>query len=264
MKALRSPVQGRPVAKRHLRDGHPDIKPDIKDVNRGTDASGDAARDPQTLTRLLSDPDFRTDIESVFAHLFARWKQDYHALPGMTPCERAQGAGLECLHKSGTWESLRTYNLPAVIEISATEDKTHRALVEELQGDQITLDFGTDRRTWPVTEVASLWHGDYLLLWRPPPFKTRRIPPGIQGPDVLWLRQQITQLEGQPLPAVDESVYDEILENRVMAFQQSRSLIPDGVVGEQTLIHLSTALKDRAVPLLAQPSPSAASQQSSR
>jgi len=45
-------------------------------------------------------------------------------------------------------------------------------------------------------------------------------------------------------------VFDDELANRVRQFQRSRSLVVDGIVGEETLTHLSTAVPDTGTPQL--------------
>ena len=48
-------------------------------------------------------------------------------------------------------------------------------------------------------------------------------------------------------------VYDDALSNRVRAFQTSRSLKVDGMVGSETLVHLDSALRREADPRSAAP-----------
>jgi hypothetical protein len=50
-------------------------------------------------------------------------------------------------------------------------------------------------------------------------------------------------------------LYDDELRARVVDFQQQRSLIPDGIVGQETVIHLSLAVPDGWRPRLAVASP---------
>ena len=79
--------------------------------------------------------------------------------------------------------------------------------------------------------------------------------PGGRGKDIEWLRQRLAAIDGKPLPTTRADVYDDALRERVIAFQRSRSLVPDGIAGEETLTHLSTALRDSTVPVLASPRP---------
>ena len=147
---------------------------------------------------------------------------------------------------------MRTYNLPALIELTAPDASKHWALVTRLSGDTVTLDLGGQEQTLPLASVDRFWLGDFLLLWKPPQLNARLIAPGNRSRDVIWLRQQFDRLDGRTLPASDQSLYDEALKQRVISFQRSRLLRPDGIVGEQTLIHLSAAVRNVAVPALSQ------------
>jgi general secretion pathway protein A len=219
----------------------------------GAAASAGATERSDTLTKLLVDPELDQDKDAVFANLFSRWSVDYRGSAGATLCERAQNSGLECLRKSGNWGSLRSYNLPALLELVTPDGNKHLALVSALQGDSVTLDFGREQHALAVAEVDRYWRGDYLLVWKRPPLSSKVIAPGVRSADVLWLRAQLGKLKGGPaIETGDAGLYDEALKARVIAFQRSRSLQPDGIVGEQTLIHLSTAFKDPSVPLLSQ------------
>jgi general secretion pathway protein A len=71
--------------------------------------------------------------------------------------------------------------------------------------------------------------------------RTIPLAPGMRGRDVEWLRARLDQIDGHAAPAQERDVYDDGLRQRVIAFQASRSLIPDGIVGEETLTHLSAA-----------------------
>lgn len=96
------------------------------------------------------------------------------------------------------------------------------------------------------TALEPMWTGRYLVLWRPPKLTGHVLRLGARGTDVLWLREQLRALDGTPVVSADPTVYDRALRARVRAFQQSRALRPDGVVGPETLVHLDSALR-RAV-----------------
>ena len=47
-----------------------------------------------------------------------------------------------------------------------------------------------------------------------------------------------------PKVADPRLVFDDLLRARVMSFQRSRGLKPDGIVGPQTIIHLDNAVPE--------------------
>src|SRR5216110_1797836 len=77
----------------------------------------------------------------------------------------------------------------------------------------------------------------------------------MSGKDVGWLRERLAQIEGQPAPASPGQVYDEELRRRVAAFQKARSLMPDGIAGEETLVRLAGAAPGSNGPSLSRARP---------
>jgi general secretion pathway protein A len=67
----------------------------------------------------------------------------------------------------------------------------------------------------------------------------------------LWLRQHLNKPD-KLVPAVteDANLFDEELKKRVIAFQTSRGLTPDGIVGPHTMIHLNTITNPPDTPML--------------
>jgi murein L,D-transpeptidase YcbB/YkuD len=58
-------------------------------------------------------------------------------------------------------------------------------------------------------------------------------------------------ITGHPIVAEsDPRLFDPTLERAVQAFQSSRSLRRDGIVGTQTFIHLNSAVDDTGTPSL--------------
>ncbi len=72
--------------------------------------------------------------------------------------------------------------------------------------------------------------------------------PGSRGRPVIWLKQRLDALDGQPGAARDDA-YDEPLRARVLAFQRGQSLAVDGIAGVETLARLSS-LTDQRIPSL--------------
>jgi general secretion pathway protein A len=190
--------------------------------------------------------------EGAFRALFAQWGLRDRDLGGVTPCDRADSAGLRCLAGVGGWADLREFDLPAVIELVAGSLRGH-AVVTALDADRVTLRLGGRRLALPVQEVAAFWTGRYTLFLRPPPFGDGVLQVGRAGPPVLWLRGWLDRLEPEAVRAREAAPserFDEDLRRRVMAFQHRHGLRPDGKVGMQTAIQLTRAAGDPPVPSL--------------
>ena len=53
------------------------------------------------------------------------------------------------------------------------------------------------------------------------------------------------------IPARDALLFDFQLQKHVLAFQRAHGLLPDGIVGKQTMIHLNSTINRENVPRLA-------------
>jgi general secretion pathway protein A len=61
------------------------------------------------------------------------------------------------------------------------------------------------------------------------------------GPAVQWLETQLAIIQGGRARTGGVFIYDAQLINQVKKFQISEEMVPDGIVGPQTIIHLNTA-----------------------
>jgi general secretion pathway protein A len=202
------------------------------------------------LRELLDSPSFRADKKSAFVSLYAAWGLDFDRSKNGLGCERGRPEGLQCLFKAGTWAKLRRFNVPAIIELSSPTAERRYATVVSLDEASATVDFAGRRYTFALHEIDRYWDGPFILLWKSPPVSSLPIMPGSRGKDVEWLRQRLSEVDGNPVSEKNRDVFDEELRARVLAFQRRRSLPADGIVGEETLSHLSTALRDPTIPRL--------------
>ena len=212
--------------------------------------AGPSAPTRPSLGEMLSNPSLRADRKSAFASLYASWGIDFEGTSNSPACDRGRPEGLRCLFKTGTWAKLRRFNLPAIIELAGPTGDRRYATVIAVEDQTATLDFGGQRHTFPLSEVDLYWDGPFILLWRDPALSSRPIVLGARGKDVEWVRQRLTELDGVTFLGRDRAVFDDDLHNHVIRFQRSRSLIADGIVGEETLTHLTTAARDPRVPRL--------------
>lgn len=209
-----------------------------------------AAGSLPTLAQVLADPALRTDEASAFTALYARWGLDHAAAKGERACDGGRDDGLRCLARAGSWTKLRRYDLPAVLELVSPTHGRHYALVTGFGGQTVSLEIGGRPVTVPLSEVDPLWEGLFTLVWRPPPLTTAPIAPGMRAKDVEWLRDRLAAVDGVADGATDRRLYDSALKERVMGFQRSRVLDPDGLVGEETLAQLMVAVNEPGVPRL--------------
>ncbi len=208
-----------------------------------------------TLAEVLPDPTLQSDRNTAFTTLYSRWGLAYHGTAGGFWCESGRREAVQCLLRTGTWNKLRRFNLPAIIELVTPTGDKHYATVTALGEESATLAFGDRQVTFPVSEIDRFWDGPHILLWKPPALSAAAIQPGMRSKDVVWLRQRLSDLDGTPLAGKDPNLYDDALKERVIAFQLRRLLRPDGIVGEETLTHLSTASHDPGIPWLSSPAP---------
>lgn len=221
------------------------------EVRVSLQTASDAPAAPR-LGEVLADTSLRGDKQAAFAALYARWGAPYDRADDLA-CGAPRADGLECLFRTGTWTRLRRLGLPAIVELGGTTGAKQYAVVTALGPEAATLEFGDRKLTLLLDDINPFWDGAFILLWRPPSPGVETIGPGARGSDIQWLRRRLAALDGKPLPATQPGVYDNALRERVIAFQRSRSLVPDGIAGEETLTHLQDALRELPLPVLASP-----------
>jgi len=180
----------------------------------------------------------------AFQAAFARWGIDFSAESAATiPCDFAPTAGLQCLSGTGTWTDLRRFNLPAIIELWDDETTPFYGVMTAMDGDRIDLHIaGTDYQLH-IQDLGRNWFGAYVLLWRMPPDYSGSIKQGDRHPSVGWVRRQLEQMGFAAAGNSDANGFDANLRDAVIRFQESESMLADGIVGPQTWIRLSQRLE---------------------
>jgi general secretion pathway protein A len=181
-----------------------------------------------------------TNTESAFVTLFQLWGADYLELAGEKACERAASQGLACLLRAGTWDDLRYFNRPAVIELVTLDGMQYHLVVKHLSDKMATLAVADKEFDISINEINDLWLGQFLILWQPPMLPMPVLKVGMTHQAVTWIRKQLN-LESR------SAIFDYALRRKVIAFQSEHNLKADGVIGEQTLLALQAL---RGEPLL--------------
>jgi general secretion pathway protein A len=160
------------------------------------------------------------------------------------PCAIAQSRGLKCLHAHESLNSLIQLNRPAVLKIFDDQDREFFVTLTKIQNQTAHFVIGKETKRVDVKDIALQWRGDYIILWRMPPVYKSFIKHGTKGPQVKWLDERLANVLGKQNLVSKDAVFDDELLKRVKEFQLSRGLIPDGVVGTKTIIHLNLTSKN--------------------
>ena len=199
---------------------------------------------------IVAASDKQTNI--AFNHLLLRWQPDYPS-KNNTPVCNDPAHGLSCFSHRGNLNSLRKLNRPVVLKLYNDDGKIAHLVLDHLDNNKAILNTGSNDFAVDLDLLEKHWYGEFTLLWQPPPFYQQAILPGSDGVVVQWLGQQLTRLYGYSNAPTIYDTYTDDLVAQLKRFQQSRGLIPDGIAGPLTLIHLNTAIGINA-PLLSSPS----------
>jgi general secretion pathway protein A len=195
-----------------------------------------------TLPALLTNPAFAVGTDTAIGELLLLWGATYDATRG-EPCTQAQEQGLRCLfQRRGSLGELRRVNWPTILSLLTADGIEHSVLVAALGYDHAQLVANGSTFELPLAEISYYWFGDHLLLWRPGDAPGRDLTPGSDDVGVLWLRDTLGKLGGQPLASDAPTLYDATLEQRVRAYQHAHQLTVDGIVGARTQIAMLVEL----------------------
>jgi general secretion pathway protein A len=168
------------------------------------------------------------DEAAAWRDLATHWKL---ALPEGEPCELALSSGLVC-HRAGSGLGvLRQVARPALLVLRDTGAAPVYVKLLGVGATGATLAAGDRRWRLPLPELARVWRGEFLTLWRAPP-GWRAGPEATDAPATqAWLQQRLAAA------GVAESAGP--LRERVRTFQVANGLQADGLAGPLTLMLLA-------------------------
>jgi len=205
------------------------------------------AEDDANFTKLITNPDHT--LEAAFGDLFDQWQLPDRA-EATHDCSGAEQNGLRCLALHGTWQQMVAFNRPAILEFDLAGNTKRYTTLVAVNGKRVTLQSGGKRYRVPRVQVASFLRGNYMLLWKPPGRHATYLAPGMQSPWVEWVREQLAPT-GEPVGyGTGAPYFDARLKKRVTAFQRAHELLPDGIVGPRTFVHLNNKAGTEGIPRL--------------
>ena len=200
-------------------------------------ATGTASGKPDMLQWPSGQP-IDLSREMAYQALFKEWNISYTTQKSDNICRQVMAKDVRCLDGSLTLKSLLNLNRPAVLKLFDDKGKEFYVTVKRTEGQNAVLVVGGETKTVDFKEIEKRWLGDYLLLWKAPGNYKGAIRPGDKGPEVAWLERNLSSPQNKKTQARSSFLYDVDLVKRVKRFQLSEGVVPDGVVGPQTIIHL--------------------------
>lgn len=207
---------------------------------------------PETFADILLSSSGKADTFSAFTNLFSLWDRDYSAYSGDTACTRAIKAGMRCIFGRGNIGDIVKYNRPAVLELKNSQQQVVFAVLHSAGENKARVKIYDKEIETTLDELEQAWSGSYIVLWKPPFPENESLAEGYVGPDVLWLRHQLDEIEGkkQAEYSADNLKFNAALTERVKQFQTKRGIEADGIVGRETFIELVNTSNTTTTPKL--------------
>ncbi len=193
---------------------------------------------PEPAASATSSPPLpMSDENQAWAALGALW----HAkLSPQAPCDTAATAQLACFRSQDGLSVIQRLGRPGLITLRDAQGQTTHALLTGLGPQTATVLMAGVSQTMSLTTLARTWQGDFATLWITPPDYQRKLTRGSKGPAVDWLATRLATVRGETAPASGQR-FDAELQAKVLAFQLTQGLKPDGVAGSTTLMLLNRA-----------------------
>jgi general secretion pathway protein A len=96
-----------------------------------------------------------------------------------------------------------------------------------------------------LDELDRYWLGEYSIVWKLPPYKSNTISPG-QQKEAEWVTTSLDTIlrnKASRSQYSSRKVKDRPLEAKLKDFQLKSGLVPDGILGSMTLIHINSQLE---------------------
>lgn len=201
--------------------------------------------------------------------LLAVWPQDFAVgqsldnafddlavLWNLTPADRndfcsyAIENGLSCLLRKDSLETLRSINRPAILKLYDDDGIPFHVVMARLEDNRARFLSGEVQHDLNPSVLTSRWFGEYFLLWQRPPLQQDYLKPGQAGESVDWLAGALQEAGLYKVTGREVSLEGRLL-SALKKFQIDNDLIPDGVLGAMTMIHLNS-VRDLGGPRLHQ------------
>jgi general secretion pathway protein A len=147
------------------------------------------------------------------------------------PCAQMPDQGLQCHRGRGGLAEIRQLDRPVLLTLTDAQGRSSTVLLTALGAQDATLRIGAREQVLPLADLARDWRGEFATLWRAPPgFREGQLVTAEDSPFARWVGERLGGNDGGS---------ERPLAQRIIAFQLAQGLVPDGLVGPQTLMQLN-------------------------
>jgi general secretion pathway protein A len=186
---------------------------------------------------------FTVTREQAFEDLFRLWKLPYESRQE-DPCVFARQNSLECYAKKATLNYVVGLNRPVILTLYRDSGEPFYVVLSGLVDREARLLAAGQERVLDIQALESCWFGEYLLLWKPPA-SSELLRPGEINANLIWLESRLKAL-GLYSGKEQAVRLDGLLLTGLKRFQSLAGLVPDGILGPETIINLNSAGGDVA------------------
>jgi len=211
-------------------------------------AALDAARSGREL---LDEAALRSIIEASDGTSFSAWNQllalwtlraQDADVRSAQRCPLQLASGIYCLRSAGSLAKLASLRRPVLLRLSSG---THEAWSVLLGLSDKRARVSIDGETVEVERqtLEQQWLGEFHVIWRAPGFISGNLKRGDSGPAVDWLARSLAEAGHLPTPGSGPQNFDLSMEQAVRRLQAAHGLVPDGIVGPETLLAATSHLE---------------------
>ncbi len=153
-------------------------------------------------------------------------------------CPPQLAPGVYCLRGGGTLTKLETLRRPAILRLSA-DGQEARAVLLGLSATRARIALAGETFDVSRRQLERVWLGEFHVVWRAPTFIPGHLRRGDSGVAVDWVRERLYERGLIDRVAQGPAMFDATIEDAVRRLQASHGLIPDGIVGPETLLALT-------------------------
>lgn len=210
--------------------------------------SPSTSKQPSLINRMLGTQRWDINGFDSLSYIMKLWNLEYSAFRDGNACDFAANYGLLCETQYGNWQSLRELNRPAILKFSAGLQGEFWGAIIAIRGSTASLVFGGKNVKISLSELSTIWTGEYKILWQAPSGYHNTLKMGDRGVAVVWLATQMKQLVSDELEI--NSFFDQRLHDAVVNYQNNNYLRSDGIAGMRTILNINSQVLDGIPTLL--------------